>query len=87
MSDKRTTARQTGSSEFLVDAQFTAFSRYDYDDRRVDAFVDGVRWTLEHRLDKHERALISKAIEAGADPQTVMDVLRRVRLDPEDDAD
>lgn len=47
-------ARDQDESVFMVNAEFVADSRYDYDLVRVETFVEGARWAVSQSLSEDE---------------------------------
>lgn len=88
MGRNRDTARQMHMSEFMVDAEFQASSRYRFDLDLTDAFLDGVRWAVEHEPSEgedHEMTALMEELGAK-DPalawRRTVETFRRLRTQP-----
>lgn len=86
-------ARDQDESVFMVNAEFVADSRYDYDLVRVETFVEGARWAVSQSLSEDEfktlrEWLVKQGVPGGraADlARGLFDRLRCARLDPPSD--
>ncbi len=86
-------ARDQDESVFMVNAEFVADSRYDYDLVRVETFVEGARWAVSQSLSEDELKtlrewLVKQGVpgERAADlARGLFDRLRCARLDPPSD--